>query len=399
MEKRIKNVTKKSLIGRPGEFVLENLLSAEELPLKVVLEKENSVSAYVDSKFIKFLQETKSGVLTTRFFVSSKIKEDVIKRLISEGFTPFEGVLIKEEKDKWYSVYINSGGEMLGFTVMVAAQKDKLWSILEEFKEKLIKLFGSIINENRVLIYWFFWAVSEIECHSFVVEFKEKFYPEAYPYLNVEGLFDDFIRSEENILILKGAPGTGKTRLIRWMLKYISQFSSSSENMTNEDITEINRNMLPLVFYVRDKQLLSQDAFYLQLLHICSERNLQNNTFLVIEDMDYELSSRKDGNSAMSYLLNLTDGLFPIKLKCIFTTNLPGIHHIDEALLRPGRLYNVVETRPLESDEVRKLVKKISDQYLEINKSMTLAEIYRMVRQIKRKNLEESKDELCLSIK
>ena len=43
----------------------------------------------------------------------------------------------------------------------------------------------------------------------------------------------------------------------------------------------------------------------------------------------------------------------------IFTTNLPNINDIDDALLRPGRCYAVKNLRSLEPDEALRLAEKI----------------------------------------
>jgi ATP-dependent 26S proteasome regulatory subunit len=46
--------------------------------------------------------------------------------------------------------------------------------------------------------------------------------------------------------------------------------------------------------------------------------------------------------------------------KIIFTTNLPNIGDIDEALARPGRCFATVRTRALERGEAELMLSRIS---------------------------------------
>jgi ATP-dependent 26S proteasome regulatory subunit len=77
--------------------------------------------------------------------------------------------------------------------------------------------------------------------------------------------------------------------------------------------------------------------------------------------------------------------------KIIFTTNLPNIGDIDEALVRPGRCFVTVRTRALDRREAASLFARIETARIERNepagavalpadvRSMTLAALYRLV--------------------
>jgi ATP-dependent 26S proteasome regulatory subunit len=62
--------------------------------------------------------------------------------------------------------------------------------------------------------------------------------------------------------------------------------------------------------------------------------------------------------------------------KIILSTNLSDINSIDEALLRPGRCFDIIETRHLSDQEAITLLKilKKTDKLLE--KKYTIAEIF-----------------------
>jgi hypothetical protein len=75
--------------------------------------------------------------------------------------------------------------------------------------------------------------------------------------------------------------------------------------------------------------------------------------------------------------------------KILFTTNLPNISDIDDALVRPGRCFAIVRTRALEPNEAAALLLKLAadpqhrlslaNATLPPDKPLTLAAIYRLV--------------------
>jgi ATP-dependent 26S proteasome regulatory subunit len=59
--------------------------------------------------------------------------------------------------------------------------------------------------------------------------------------------------------------------------------------------------------------------------------------------------ARANGNVDLHRFLAVADGVVRAQgRKIIFTTNPPNIGDIDEALVRPGRCFATVRTRPLE---------------------------------------------------
>ena len=176
---------------------------------------------------------------------------------------------------------------------------------------------------------------------------------EMYPFLKGETLdsyYQRFMESNAGILICIGPPGTGKTGFIRGLLAS----TESSATITY------------------DNALLSSDRFFADFIDsMCN--------VLVMEDADLFLSARSDGNDAMSKFLNIGAGLLSIKgKKLIFSTNLPSVRDIDEALLRKGRCFDIPEFNLLTTDEAQQLIKKLDiEDNLDYNKSLhTIADIY-----------------------
>jgi hypothetical protein len=99
-------------------------------------------------------------------------------------------------------------------------------------------------------------------------------------------------------------------------------------------------------------------------------------SILVIEDAETVLMERKaDNSSAVSNLLNLTDGFLAdflnLKIICTFNTDL---NTIDEALLREGRLKGMHEFTKIQPDKAKKIAEALGRD-IEPNSPMTLADI------------------------
>jgi hypothetical protein len=156
----------------------------------------------------------------------------------------------------------------------------------------------------------------------------------------------------KGIVLLHGMAGTGKTTYIRHIIRQLRK--------------------KVIYFPPNLAEIIGQPSFMSFLADM-------ENCVLVIEDAENVIASRKShANGAISNLLNLCDGLLSdclgIQVICTFNTDLSNV---DNALLRKGRLIAKYEFGPLEQKKTNNLVKKLYPN-TEINKSMTLAEIYNL---------------------
>ena len=170
---------------------------------------------------------------------------------------------------------------------------------------------------------------------------------EYYPFINVNLFIKEFVESDENILILTGQPGVGKSKfpllLIKEILKnpeYIDKLNINSEEFIDDD-------KILYVGYAKNIRMLSSDLFWSKIGY---------DNLIIFDDLDFILSDRSENredelkNQFLSHLLSFTDGIDKNKVKIIITTN-QDYKDIDTALLRKGRLFDILKFRGLKEEE------------------------------------------------
>jgi hypothetical protein len=220
------------------------------------------------------------------------------------------------------------------------------WTDTPQRAESVTELLFTIVGERRMTEETFTidWRFSAGNTGLAGASFEELADPalldEAYPTLRepVAQFIARYLCARETVLILQGPPGTGKTRLVRAILAAISRRKGASAR----------------VLYTADRRALESDRIFMQF--ITGEHDA-----FVIEDADHILASRSHGNVDIHRFLAIADGVVRAQgRKILFTTNLPNVGDIDDALLRPGRCFGNVRTRPLDRPETTKLVTRLT---------------------------------------
>lgn len=164
-------------------------------------------------------------------------------------------------------------------------------------------------------------------------------HPEFYPWIKMDLMdyFREFFKSKANALVLIGEPGTGKSTLIRTVIRELNvraMLAYKQDVITSSEFVGTCRDFLNRSNYDPENDITKQTQA------------------IVVEDADLIMRRRVDGNTQMAELLNATSGITSnIRHKFIMSTNLKTIDDIDPALLRPGRCFDILCFRSLSADE------------------------------------------------
>lgn len=249
----------------------------------------------------------------------------------------------------------------------------------EQVVHTLMEHVGSdLIEEPMFSIDWnFLTPQGELESAEIEELANDILYDEAYPSIKegVNEFITRYLNSDETVLVLQGAPGTGKTRFIRAILGEISR-------RNNTDASAL---------YTGDIKALENDEIFVKFVTGWDDA-------FVIEDADHLLTPRAKGNEDLHRFLAIADGVIRAQgRKIIFSTNLPNVKDIDDALIRPGRCFARIHTRELDKSEAKKLVERLCVEQNVTNPNIdsiltksgkakyTLAELYKGLGQLQDK--------------
>lgn len=180
------------------------------------------------------------------------------------------------------------------------------------------------------------------------------------------------LESSNGLYMFHGAPGTGKSSLIKYMAGDLKR-----------DFIYIPTSML---------ESFTSDPACLQMLI------QKQNSVLVLEDAEKLIMKRVgDGqdSSAISSLLNLSDGILSdiLNVSVLITYNC-STDQIDSALRRKGRMQMDYRFEPLSIENAKRLAEhlKYPEEVIDtINTHMSLADIYNLEKTVQFCKVQEEK--------
>jgi hypothetical protein len=211
----------------------------------------------------------------------------------------------------------------------------------EAAKQRLLDKAGSTrITEPMFRIEWTFITSHGLQSAWIEEMADDVLRDRAYPEIagGVRGFVGRYLAAPEAVLVLQGPPGTGKSRLIRGILGEMSR-------RKGEDAAAL---------YTGDMRALAGDEIFVKFI-------TGRQDAFVIEDADHLLKPRSDGNDHLHRFLTIADGVVRAQgRKIIFSTNLPNVGDLDDALIRPGRCFAHIHVRSLTKPEAQALATEIA---------------------------------------
>lgn len=196
-----------------------------------------------------------------------------------------------------------------------------------------------------------------------------------YPFLDINMLTEEYLKSDDKLLILHGENGSGKTKLsnILGIHLYNNKFRvivCGGADINNSAVmTEIESSIYNAI-------------------------NRAFNVCVIIDDIEPQLLNRDVENGTVNVFFNklllMLDGNFDAKLKVIITTNHILKDDADEPLYRSGRMFDSIYIRYLNKEESKQILKKnklttkqINNFISNKNDSIKQSDLAQYIREIK----------------
>lgn len=343
----------KYLIDEPGYLNISDRLFKELVPKYELVPSKNMLS---------FPSETITSDFYGVTLDSSQLRETGLKSRPQYLFG----------KDLVISLYLGIYGDLRISHILYSPESlDDVLNFVKEFDSVLQENSVNSDRANVINVKFLMFRAGNPAIYDRTIDLKDDV---SQPALFAEDLPEkgiiDFLKSSESgIVILHGIPGSGKSSYIKHL---------------------IHDNSDSIMFYVVDgnsvdkldhlKKGLIESTLATNRFKFMNKEEENKQKVFILEDCEKILESRtgSSGNSAMSDLLNLSDGIIGDLVGCKFILTFNSGENIDPAVLRKGRTKFMYEFKAATGPRLEELAKIAGIQLTQEDreKGLTLAEIF-----------------------
>lgn len=274
--------------------------------------------------------------------------EAVFGTLTEYDYSKNKNSLFKKYKNDNVRAYVRGNAREMFGTIYSKTEEasNKIWNMFKDHYE-------DEENDTQIFMHSFFVTNNQLESNIKQVRNEDFNYisKKYYPYIDTDVMFDQLFTGNENILVIAGLPGLGKTKLGTLAIKhsYMNPDKLPYDKLADNPALE---NQFITIVSVKSTDVLVLDNFWRSLEVLQAD-------LVIIDDLDYMLTNRDaevmshddvKKNAFLNQFLTFTDGVEKYKTKFIITTN-QRFDEIDAALLRKGRLFDILELRKLDKAE------------------------------------------------
>lgn len=235
---------------------------------------------------------------------------------------------------RFHSVSLREAAETM---MDIREEALKLWKDTKPIGS--LAVYTPVLRQNTIATY--VWAEHstrtkrKLETIYIESDIKDRLVKGIEEFMGASALYDKYGAVWKKIYIFNGPPGTGKSSTIVALASLLNR--GVAKLTVTPDMTSSNLENL--------------------------FRSVPNNAFLLLEDVDSLFTERKATTQIdFSTILNLLDGLTTTRGLILFmTTN--HIEKLDEALLREGRVDDIIQFEPATEKEWRNALLVLGEEW------------------------------------